>query len=194
MDSISILCKRKTVHIENKDQYDETGKSNCQSYLHCSMILFICQEGIGSGSHQETRLHTRFPADAVSIIHYFGDLHKIRDRLAISAASLILTFSLLLLSLNGIFYENVQSCCVYNKAMANTEFAVLHVFHYITFHLICQAFFIKKVWIKALLNKNNDRERDFTGFLTLTIFIFIQAEAVISINEYSRLYPDSCCK
>ena len=23
-----ILCKRKTVHIENKDCYDETGKSN----------------------------------------------------------------------------------------------------------------------------------------------------------------------
>ena len=41
-----ILCKRKTVHIENIDHYDETGQNKCRSYLHFGTILFQCQEGL----------------------------------------------------------------------------------------------------------------------------------------------------
>ena len=41
-----ILCKLKTAHIENKDYYDKTGKIKCRANLHCSMILFLCQEGL----------------------------------------------------------------------------------------------------------------------------------------------------
>ena len=41
-----ILCKLKTVHIENIDHYDETGQNKCRSYLHFTTILFQCQEGL----------------------------------------------------------------------------------------------------------------------------------------------------
>ena len=41
-----ILCKLKTAHIENKDYYDKTDKIKCRANLYCSMILFLCQEGL----------------------------------------------------------------------------------------------------------------------------------------------------